>query len=39
MNFVVNNQEHFKTNSAIHGVSARNKNQLHRPIATPDVYG
>jgi hypothetical protein len=33
MNFIVNNQEHFQTNSAIQSVTTRNKNQLHRPIA------
>jgi hypothetical protein len=33
MNFTVKNQEHFQTNSAIHSVNTRNKNQLHRPIA------
>jgi hypothetical protein len=31
--FIVNNQEHFQTNSAIHRVNTVNKNQLHRPIA------
>jgi hypothetical protein len=31
MSFNVNNQEHFQTNSAIHSVNSRNKNQLHRP--------
>jgi hypothetical protein len=29
MNFVVNNQEHFQTNSAIHGVNIRNRDLLH----------
>jgi hypothetical protein len=29
MNFTVNNQEHFRTNSAINSVNARKKNQLH----------
>jgi hypothetical protein len=33
MNFLINNQEHFQTNSAIHSVNTGNKNQLHRPIA------
>jgi IS1 family transposase len=33
MNFVVNNQQHFQTNSAIHSVNARNRNHLHRPTA------
>jgi hypothetical protein len=31
MNFVVNNQEHFQTNSAIHSVNTRNRDHLHRP--------
>jgi hypothetical protein len=33
MNFIVNNQEHFQTNSAVHGVNARNRHDLHRPAA------
>jgi hypothetical protein len=33
MNFIVNKQEHFQTNSTIYSVNTRNKNQLHRPIA------
>jgi hypothetical protein len=33
MNFVVNNQEHFQTNSAIHSVNTRNRGHLHRQIA------
>jgi hypothetical protein len=33
MNFIVNNQEHFQTNSAIHSVNTKNNYQLHRPIA------
>jgi hypothetical protein len=28
MNFIVNNKEHFQTNSAVHSVNTRNKNQL-----------
>jgi hypothetical protein len=35
MNFVVNNQEHFQTNSAIHSVNTRNRDHIHRPIASP----
>jgi hypothetical protein len=31
MNFVVNNQEHFQTNSSIHSVNTRNRDHLHRP--------
>jgi hypothetical protein len=38
MNFIVNNQEHFKTNCAIHSVNTRNKNQLHRPIANLSCF-
>jgi hypothetical protein len=33
MNFVVDNQELFQTNSAAHSVNTSNKHQLHRPIA------
>jgi hypothetical protein len=33
VNFVVINQEHFQTNSAIHSVKTRNKDHLRRPIA------
>lgn len=32
MNFVVNSQEHFEANSAVHIVNTWNNNQLHRPI-------
>jgi hypothetical protein len=31
--FIVNNQEHFQTNSTVHSVNTRNKNELHRPIS------
>jgi IS1 family transposase len=31
MNFVVNNQEHLQTNSAIHSVNTWNRDHLHRP--------
>jgi hypothetical protein len=31
MNFIVNNQELFQTNSAVHSVNTSNKHQLHRP--------
>jgi hypothetical protein len=31
--FIINKQEHFQTNSAVHSVNTRNKNQFHRPIA------
>jgi hypothetical protein len=34
MNFVVNNQENFRTNSAIiHSVNTRNRDHLHRTAA------
>jgi hypothetical protein len=33
MNFIVNNQELFQTNSAVRSVNTRNKHQLHKPIA------
>jgi hypothetical protein len=33
MNFFVNNQEKFQTNSSVHSVNTRNKHRLHRPIA------
>jgi len=33
MTFVINNQEHFQTNSAIHSVNTRNRDHLHRPTA------
>jgi hypothetical protein len=38
MNFIVNNQEHFQTNSVIDGVNTKNKNHLHRPIANPSCF-
>jgi hypothetical protein len=38
MNFVVNNQEHFQTNSAIHNVNTRNRDLLHRPIANVSCF-
>jgi hypothetical protein len=33
LNFIINNLEHFQTNSAIHCVNTRNKHRLHRPVA------
>jgi hypothetical protein len=33
LNFIINNQEHFQSNSAVHSVNTRNKNHLHRPAA------
>jgi hypothetical protein len=33
LNFIINNLEHFKTNSAIQCVNTNNKHHLHRPPA------
>jgi hypothetical protein len=33
MNFMINNQENFQTNSPIHNINTRNKPHLHRPNA------
>jgi hypothetical protein len=33
MNFIVNSQEHFQTNSAIHSVNTRHRHDLHIPAA------
>jgi hypothetical protein len=38
MNCVVNNQEHFQTNSAIHSVNTRNRDHLHRPDANLSCF-
>jgi hypothetical protein len=38
VNFIVNNQEYFQNNSAIHSVNTRNKNQLYRPIANLSCF-
>jgi hypothetical protein len=38
MNFLVNNQEHFQTNSAIHSDNTRNRDYLHRPIANISCF-
>jgi hypothetical protein len=38
MNFVVNNQEIFETNSAIHIVNTRNRDHLHRQIANLSCF-
>jgi IS1 family transposase len=38
MNYVVNNQEHFQTNSAIHSVNTRHRDHLHRPTANPSCF-
>jgi hypothetical protein len=38
MNFVVNNQEHFEANSAIHSANTRNRDHLHRPTANLSCF-
>jgi hypothetical protein len=38
MNFVVNDQELFQTNSAIHSVNTRNRDHLHRPTANLSCF-
>jgi IS1 family transposase len=38
MNFTVNKQELFQTNSAVHSVNTRYKHQLHRPIANLSCF-
>ncbi|PNF23822.1 hypothetical protein B7P43_G15913 [Cryptotermes secundus] len=38
MIFIVKNQEFFPTNSTIHNVNTRNKNQLHRPVASLSCF-
>jgi IS1 family transposase len=38
MNLVVNHQEHFQTNSAIHSVNTRNRGHLHRPSANLSCF-
>jgi hypothetical protein len=38
MNFVVNNQEHFETNSGIHSVITKNRDHLHRPNANLSCF-
>jgi IS1 family transposase len=37
-NFVINNQEAFQTNSAIHNINTRNKHHLHRPNANLSCF-
>jgi hypothetical protein len=36
--FVVNNQELFQTNSAIHNVNTTKKNYLHRPVSNLSCF-
>jgi hypothetical protein len=38
MNFFVNNQEDFQTNSSIHNINTRNKHQLYRPTANLSCF-
>jgi hypothetical protein len=38
MDFVVNNQAHFQTNSEIHNVNTRNKDYLHRLVANLSYF-
>jgi hypothetical protein len=37
-NFILNNQENFQTNSAIHSIDTRNKHHLHRPNANLSCF-
>jgi IS1 family transposase len=38
INFILNNQEHFQTNSSIHSIDTRNKHHLHRPNANLSCF-
>jgi IS1 family transposase len=38
MNFFVNNQENFQTNSSVHSTNTRNKHHLCRPIANLSCF-
>jgi IS1 family transposase len=38
MNFIVNNQENFQTNSPIHNINTRNKHHLHRSNANLSCF-
>jgi hypothetical protein len=38
MNFVVNNQEYFQTNSAMHSVNTGNRDHLHRSTANLSCF-
>jgi hypothetical protein len=38
MNFCVNNQEKFQTDSWIHNINTRNKHHLHRPTANLSCF-
>jgi IS1 family transposase len=38
MNFLINNQQNFKTNSSVHSINSRNKHHLHRPVANLSCF-
>ena len=38
MNFILNNKEHFQTNSSIHSIDTSNKHHLHRPNANLSCF-
>jgi hypothetical protein len=38
MNFFVNNQKNFQTNSSVHSINTRNKHHLHPPIANLSCF-
>jgi IS1 family transposase len=38
MNFILNNQEHFQTNSSIHSIDTSNMHHLHRPNANLSCF-
>jgi hypothetical protein len=38
MDFIVNNQQHFQTNSAIHNIDTSYKGHLHRPVANLSCF-
>jgi hypothetical protein len=38
MNFFVNNQENFQTNSSLHNINTRDKHHLHRPAANLSCF-
>jgi hypothetical protein len=38
INFFVNNQEKFQTNSTIHNINTRNKHHLHRPTVNLSCF-
>jgi len=38
MNFIINNQENFQTNSSTHNINTQNKHHLHRPNANLSCF-